>query len=60
MSNNGMNYPMYKYVIISFQILSISLIFSNLSYPHIVQQPSLYGQQYSNTLSQVQTRLCII
>jgi hypothetical protein len=36
MSNNGMNYSMYN----------------NLSYPHIVRQPTLYGQQYSNTLSQ--------
>ena len=35
------------------KISILSFLTSNLSYPHIVQQPSLYAQQYSNTLTQV-------
>ena len=35
------------------KISILSFLPSNLSYPHIVQQPSLYAQQYSNTLTQV-------
>ena len=38
---------------------SCCFFYSNLSYPHIVQQPYLYGQRVPNPISQVNKKRCL-
>lgn len=58
MSNNGMNYPMYKYDRNDNFILFILLgHFSTAAYSQMTQQQqqqqTFYGQRFSNSLQQV-------